>query len=98
MKTAIPAAGYALVLVDSGFDHDVIPVLAFVIDADAAAFDVVTPTGDQIEQPGNHFAPGLQVPDGRVYCCGSEFANAEAFARSCRRMAEMNAASCSDLV
>lgn len=84
----------------SDFTHSAVPALALLIDPETAEFDVVTPTGDTMELPDDDFAPGLQAPDGRVYCLGFEYRDAAAFAESCRHITDMNTSPvfCADLV
>jgi hypothetical protein len=86
MKTIIPApAGYQLLRVWEDWSADTTPILAFVVDPDAyeCVPDVVTVTGDTINQPDDRPHTAIQTPTLTVIdFFGQTWPNAAAYVKA----------------
>ncbi len=85
MKTVIPAQpGYTLLRVWPDFSHDLVPVIAFIVDSDSDSEpEPVTPIARPVDEPQHQ---ALVFPDGRTTnFIGSIFADARNFIEACKR-------------
>lgn len=98
-KVIIPAVGhgYELLRVWRNGAFDTLPVLALVVDTRRfCELEVITPTGDQLDNDLGHLGPAdfvtaLVLPDKRVVYAGLDFPNAEAFVRAHRNRSKKKA-------
>lgn len=86
MKIPIAApSGYALVRVWTDLTHEVVPVVAFLVDSESTE-PVPVPVIAAFDEP--RFT-GLVFPDGRTAYLGGIYADARNFIAACRRYAAL---------